>query len=51
MGLLAEISHSKWVINDNWYRSLLFNRYFLEYRYVNKEYEIQRWSDVHPLIR
>ena len=49
--LLAKVSHSKRVINNNEHRSLLFNRCFLEYRYLDKEYEIQRWCDVHPLIR
>ena len=49
--LLAEVSLSKRVINNDEYRSLLFNRCFLEYRYLDKEDEIQRWCDVHPLIR
>ncbi|MDJ0776116.1 MAG: AAA family ATPase [Mastigocoleus sp. MO_167.B18] len=49
--LLAKVFHSKRVINDNEHRSLLFNRCFLEYRYLDQEYEIQRWCDVHPLIK
>ena len=49
--LLAEISRTKRVVNDDSYRSLLFNRCLLEYRYLDDEGEIQRWCDVHPLIR
>ena len=49
--LLAEVSQSKRVINDDKYRSLLFNRCLLEYCYYDEEGEIQRWCDVHPLIR
>jgi hypothetical protein len=49
--LLAEISRTKRVVNDDKYRSLLFNRCLLEYRYLDDEGEIQRWCDVHPLIR
>jgi hypothetical protein len=50
-GLLAEISRTKRVVNDDKYRSLLFNRCLLEYRYLDDEGEVQRWCDVHPLIR
>jgi len=50
-GLLAEISRSKRVVNDDEYRSLLFNRCLLEYRYLDDDGEVQRWFDVHPLIR
>lgn len=49
--LLAEISRSKRVINDDSYRSLLFNRCLLEYCYLDEEEEKQRWCDVHPLIQ
>ncbi|MGD1874859.1 MAG: hypothetical protein ACFB02_17610 [Mastigocoleus sp.] len=49
--LLAEVFRSKRVINDNKYRSLLFNRCLLEYRYLDEDEEIQRWCDVHPLIK
>jgi hypothetical protein len=48
--LLAEVSRSKRVVNDDEYRSLLFNRCLLEYRYMDDEGEVQRWCDVHPLI-
>lgn len=49
--LLAEVSRSKKVVNDDKYRSLLFNRCLLEYRYLDDEGEVQRWCDVHPLIK
>ncbi|MGB6297442.1 MAG: ATP-binding protein [Rivularia sp. (in: cyanobacteria)] len=49
--LLAEIFRSKRLVNDKEYRSLLFNRCLLEYRYLDEEGEIQRWCDVHPLIK
>jgi hypothetical protein len=49
--LLAEVSSTKRVVNDDKYRSLLFNRCLLEYRYLDDEGEVQRWCDVHPLIR
>ena len=49
--LLAEVSCSKRVVNDDKYRSLLFNRCLLEYRYLDDEGEVQRWCDVHPLIK
>jgi hypothetical protein len=49
--LLAEVSRSKRVVNDDKYRSLLFNRCLLEYRYLDDEGEVQRWCDVHPLIK
>ncbi len=49
--LLAEVSRSKRVVNDDEYRSLLFNRCLLEYRYLDADYEVQRWCDVHPLIK
>jgi len=49
--LLAEVSHSKRIINDNQYRSLMFNRCLLEYRYLDDDGEMQRWYDIHPLIQ
>jgi hypothetical protein len=48
--LLAEISRSKRIVNDDEYRNLLFNRCLLEYRYLNQE-DLHPWCDVHPLIR
>ncbi|MBD2388772.1 AAA family ATPase [Cylindrospermum sp. FACHB-282] len=49
--LLAEVSRSKRIINDDQYRSLMFNRCLLEYRYLDDEEEMQRWYDIHPLIQ
>ncbi|MBH8576397.1 hypothetical protein I8752_26095 [Nostocaceae cyanobacterium CENA369] len=49
--LLAEVSRSKRIINDDQYRSLMFNRCLLEYRYLDDEGEMQRWYDIHPLIQ
>ncbi|MBU7586054.1 MAG: ATP-binding protein [Nostoc sp. TH1S01] len=49
--LLAEVSRSKRIINDDQYRSLMYNRCLLEYRYLDDEGEIQRWYDIHPLIQ
>lgn len=37
--------------NSDQFRSLLFRRAILEYRYVNDEGEIVVWHDVHPLVR
>jgi hypothetical protein len=48
---LAEVSRSKRIINDDQYRSLMYNRCLLEYRYLDDEGEIQRWYDIHPLIQ
>lgn len=47
---LANVSHSKRILNDELHRSLLFNRCLLEYRYLDGD-EIKRWYDVHPLIK
>jgi hypothetical protein len=49
--LLAEVSRSKQIINDDQYRSLMFNRCLLEYRCLDIDGEIQRWYDIHPLIQ
>ena len=48
--ILAEISRSKEIQNDNQHRSLLFNRCVMEYRYLDDQNEKQTWYDVHPLI-
>jgi hypothetical protein len=37
--------------NDDLFRSLLFRRCILEYRYIDSEGEVQVWHDVHPLVR
>ncbi|WP_066426591.1 AAA family ATPase [Anabaena sp. 4-3] len=49
--LLAEVSCSKRIINDDEYRKLMYNRCLLEYRYLDDEGEMQRWYDIHPLIQ
>ncbi len=48
--LLAEVSCSKRIINDDLYRSLMYSRCLLEYRYLD-DGEMQRWYDIHPLIQ
>ncbi|PHM08004.1 hypothetical protein CK516_23505 [Nostoc sp. 'Peltigera malacea cyanobiont' DB3992] len=49
--LLAEVSCSKRIINDDLYRSLMYNRCLLQYRYLDEDGEMQRWYDIHPLIQ
>jgi hypothetical protein len=49
--ILAEVSRSKRILNNDQYRRLLFNRCLLEYRYFDAEGELQCWHDVHPLIK
>ncbi|MBE9041598.1 ATP-binding protein [Oscillatoriales cyanobacterium LEGE 11467] len=49
--LLAKVANSKQIDNSDEYRSLLFNRCLLEYCYYDDEGELQRWYDVHPLMR
>jgi len=49
--LLAEVSCSKRIINDDLYRNLMYNRCLLEYRYLDDDGEMQRWYDIHPLIQ
>lgn len=49
--LLAEVSRTKRIINDDEYRKLMYNRCLLEYRYLDDEGEMQRWYDIHPLIQ
>ncbi|MDJ0619083.1 MAG: ATP-binding protein [Calothrix sp. MO_192.B10] len=49
--LLAEVSRSKRIVNNDEYRNLMYNRCLLEYRYLDGEGEMQRWYDVHPLIQ
>jgi hypothetical protein len=49
---LVEVDSEKMIANRNdAFRSLLFRRCILEYRYLDAEGEIQVWHDVHPLIR
>ncbi|WP_427160922.1 ATP-binding protein [Aliinostoc sp. HNIBRCY26] len=49
--LLAEVSRTKRIVNDDEYRKLMYNRCLLEYRYLDDEGEMQRWYDIHPLIQ
>lgn len=49
--LLAEVSRTKRIVNDDEYRKLMYNRCLLEYRYMDDEGEMQRWYDIHPLIQ
>lgn len=49
--VLAQVSRTKKVLNDEVHRELLFNRCILEYRFLDEKDELQCWYDVHPLIR
>jgi AAA ATPase domain len=49
--ILAKVSVSHRILNDEQHRKLLFNRCILEYRYYDDEGEMQVWYDVHPLIK
>ncbi len=48
---LAKVFQTKQIENDDLYRNLLFQRCILEYCYINEQEEIQRWYDIHPLIK
>jgi hypothetical protein len=49
---LVRVSQEKLITeNDDQFRSLLFRRCILEYRYIDDEDEIKVWHDVHPLVR
>jgi hypothetical protein len=49
---LVRVSREKVITdNDDLFRSLLFRRCILEYRYIDDEGEVQVWHDVHPLVR
>lgn len=48
---LANVFRTKEIVNNELYRNLLFNRPILEYHSQNEEGEIERWYDIHPLIR
>ncbi|MEG4169865.1 MULTISPECIES: ATP-binding protein [unclassified Microcoleus] len=49
--ILAKVSVSRRILNDEQHRNLLFNRCILEYRYYDEDEEMQNWYDVHPLIK
>ena len=49
---LVRVSQEKVITdNDDLFRSLLFRRCVLEYRYIDDEGEVKVWHDVHPLVR
>ena len=49
---LVRVAQEKLITeNDDQFRSLLFRRCILEYRYIDDEGEVQVWHDVHPLVR
>ncbi|MGB7890384.1 MAG: ATP-binding protein [Microcoleus sp.] len=49
--VLAKVSQTQRILNDEQHRNLLFSRCILEYRYYDEEGEMQPWYDVHPLIK
>ncbi|MEG4288675.1 AAA family ATPase [Microcoleus sp. C2C3] len=49
--ILAKVSKTQRILNDEQHRNLLFSRCILEYRYYDEEGEMQPWYDVHPLIK
>ena len=49
--ILAKVSQTQRILNDEQHRNLLFSRCILEYRYYDEEGEMQHWYDVHPLIK
>ncbi len=49
--ILAKVSQTQRILNDEQHRNLLFSRCILEYRYYDREGEMQPWYDVHPLIK
>ncbi len=48
--ILARVCHLKEMDNDDEHLRLLLNRCLLEYRYYNKNDQLQTWYNVHPLI-
>lgn len=49
--ILAKVSQTREIDNDEPHRDLLFRRCLLEYRYYDENDEMQCWYDVHPLIK
>ncbi|WP_445175795.1 ATP-binding protein [Microcoleus sp.] len=49
--ILAKVSQTQRILNDEQHRNLLFSRCILEYRYYDEDGEMQPWYDVHPLIK
>ena len=52
--LLRKVAHSKTIPNEEnhkEYPRLLASRCILEYRYYDENYKLNRWHDVHPLVK
>lgn len=49
--ILAKVSQTHRILNDEQHRNLLFSRCILEYRYYDEKEEMEPWYDVHPLIK
>ena len=49
--ILAKVSQTQRILNDEQHRNLLFSRCILEYRFYDEEGEMQPRYDVHPLIK
>ena len=49
--LLAKVSITHRILNNEQHRDLLFNRCILEYHYYDDDGEKEVWYDVHPLIK
>jgi hypothetical protein len=48
---LVDVYQNKVIKNNDEYRKLLFNHCILQYVDFDEQEEMQRWSDIHPLIR
>lgn len=48
---LAEVSQTKQIVNEQDYRDLLFRRCILEYAELAPDDELEKWYDVHPLLK
>ena len=49
--VLAKVSQSRSIDNDEDHRDLLFRRCLMEYRYFDETDTLQCWYDAHPLIK
>jgi hypothetical protein len=52
--LLREVAETKQILNketDKEYQRLLRSRCILEYRFYDQKGKLQRWYDVHPLVK
>ena len=48
---LVDVYQNKVIKNNDEYRKLLFNHCILQYVDFDEQEEMQRWCDIHPLIR